>query len=240
MLAIFGFGWNLSVQDAGILETAPDDQQFIPGKTKVYLTNPSGERVGFTYKEQPITGGFGALFFGVITRPYFEPDPGVYDTLEIDETQVARSGVLQAFSNPLNPSNYTLTTADGTVYRYNETDGLQNVTDLNSNVLTFTDDGVFHDSGMSINFRRDTQGRIGSIDFLDDNGELVEILYDYDTAGDLVSFTNEDDQTTIYSYLATTPHYLEVVTDAARGPRYQSGLRRWPRERDPRRPRKCR
>ena len=59
------------------------DDKFVPGKSKVYLTNPDGKRVGFTYQERLISGSF----FGAFFEPYFVPDPGVYDTLTIDETE---------------------------------------------------------------------------------------------------------------------------------------------------------
>ncbi len=210
----FGFGWTLGVQDARILEVGAlgegglfgGNDKFIPGKTKVYLTNPSGQRVGFTYQERLSSGSF----FGSIYTPYFKADPGVYDTLTIDETQVARGGILGAFGSGINPNVYTLTTKDGLKYRYGETDGLRTITDLNGNVVTFTDDGISHSTGTSIQFIRDHRGRIKQI--LDPAGN--SLVYQYDVGGDLVSFTNQAALKTRYEYLPSPAHYLDQAFDS--------------------------
>ena len=70
------------------------------------MTTPEGRRVGFTYREEKIplfslapgcwevfTGFFGDMNF----RPYFDPDPGVYETLEIDLKTVGRGGLSDIF-----------------------------------------------------------------------------------------------------------------------------------------------
>ena len=134
----FGFGWRLGAQDANILEVAgiapggalnPGNNTFAPDLTKVYLTNPDGQRVGFTYREELISGG-GFINFGNVLRPYFEADPGVYDTLTIDETRVSRGGILGALSQGINPDFYTLTTRDNLSYRYTDEGTLISINDL--------------------------------------------------------------------------------------------------------------
>jgi RHS repeat-associated protein len=211
----FGFGWSLGVQDARILEVAAvgpggalngGNDKFIPDKTKVYLTNPAGQRVGFTYRERVHS----ISFFGGIWTPYFEPDPGVYDTLAIDETQVARGGFVGALAQGINPDFYTLTTKDGLKYRYSKTEGLQTITDLNGNVATFTESGVQHSSGESIGFVRDHRGRI--TDIVDPAGNSIR--YTYNAAGDLVKLTNQTGLETRYEYLATPAHYLDQAFDS--------------------------
>ncbi|APZ93419.1 putative Ig domain-containing protein [Fuerstiella marisgermanici] len=211
----FGFGWQLGVQDARILEATAigeggalnyGQDKFHPDVTKVYLTNPDGNRVGFTYREELIS----ASFFGAIWRPYFDPDPGVYDTLAIDETQVARGGLVGALSQGINPEFYTLTTKEGLEYRYSDTEGLQTITDLNGNVVTFSEDGIAHSSGESIQFIRDNRGRIEQV--IDPAGQTIE--YGFDLAGDLVSVTNQADLTTRYTYRSDTPHFLDEAFDS--------------------------
>ncbi|MCA9207114.1 MAG: hypothetical protein KDA55_02110, partial [Planctomycetales bacterium] len=211
----FGFGWTLGVQNARILEVAavgsggafnPGNDKFIPDKTKVYLNGPDGQRIGFTYKERLHS----ASFFGGIWTPYFEPDPGVYETLTIDETQVARGGLVGAFGQGINPSFYTLTTKDGLKYRYRDSGGLQSITDLNGNVVTFTRDAIQHSSGDSIQFIRDHRGRIQEI--VDPAGNSLR--YEYNAAGDLIRFTNQSGLTTRYEYLSTPRHYLDQAFDA--------------------------
>ena len=206
----FGFGWQLGVQDSRILEVAalseggalnPGNDKFAPDQTKVYLTNPSGQRVGFTYREQLISSSL----FGAVWRPYFDPDPGVYDTLAIDETQVARGGLVGTLAQGINPSAYTLTTKAGLNYRYSDTGGLQTITDRNQNTITFSEDGVTHSSGESIDFVRDHRGRIKEV--IDPDGN--KILYGYDLDGDLVSVTNQANVTSSYAYLDTPAHFLD-------------------------------
>lgn len=216
----FGFGWTLGVQDARIFEAGAigaggvinaGNDKFVPDKTKVYLTNPSGQRIGFTYKERYQSGCtlLGCLF-GIVNTPFFEPDRGVYDTLTIDERQVARGGIIGALGQGINPSFYTLTTKDGLKYRYHDTGGLQSITDLNGNVVTFSDSGIEHSSGDSIDFVRDHRGRIKEI--IDPAGN--KLFYSYNAAGDLTSFTNQSGLTTRYAYLADPRHYLDQAFDS--------------------------
>ena len=214
----FGFGWSLGVQDADIAEAGARgargalrgggsgiNDTFVPDVTRVYLTDPAGQRIGFTYKEELTS----ASLFGGLWRPFFEPDPGITSALTIDETQVARGGIIGALAQGINPNRYTLTTADGTAYVYDQVAGLQDITDLNGNQVTFTDNGVFHSSGESIQFIRDPQGRIKQI--IDPDGNTV--TYGYDAAGDLVSVTDQEDLTTQFTYLDTPAHFLDEVID---------------------------
>lgn len=211
----FGFGWTLGVKDARIVEVGaigdggvfnPGATTFVPGKTKVYLTNPSGQRVAFTYQERLTQG----TFFGAIYEPYFTADPGNYDKLTIDETQVFRGGLLGAIGEEgVNPSVYTLTTADGVQYRYDQAAGLQKITDANGNTVSFTPVGATHSSGVEVKFVRDNRGRITEI--IDPAGN--KLLYSYSAAGDLVSFTSQANLTTTFKYHAQQAHYLDEIID---------------------------
>ncbi len=206
----FGFGWTLGVQDAQIRETVPPGpgsglfstgHPFIPGVTRVYLTNPSGERVGFTFDQEFAYGGL----FSATYRPIFKPDPGVYDRLETDGfIQVGLFGFFD-----FNPDDYRLTTKDGLTYHYNQTAGLQKITDRNGNTVTFQPDGIFHSSGVSIQFVRDPRGRIKEI--LDPAGN--KLVYSYDAAGDLRQFSDQANLTTQYAYLTNPAHFLETIVD---------------------------
>lgn len=217
----FGYGWTLGIQDGRIFEAGAigpggalngGNDKFVPDKTKVYLTNPSGQRVGFTYKEvyqggcSPILG----CIFGALYTPSLVADPGVYDTLTIDETQVSRGGILGAFSQGINPEYYTLTTKEGLKYRYHETRGLESVTDRNGNVLTYSDSGIKHSTGPEIQFVRDHRGRIKEI-IAPDGRKLV---YEYNAAGDLIKLTDQEGLTTRYEYLARPAHYLDKAFDS--------------------------
>ena len=216
----FGYGWSLGVQDARILEMAAvgasgafgnGEGTFVPDKTKVYLTNPSGQRVGFTYKEAYASGAAFLIgcSFGCFYTPSFVPDPGVYDTLTIDETSVSRGGILGALVGGINPDKYTLTTKDGTKYRYDQSSGLEKITDRNNQTVTFTESGIKHSSGTEIQFVRDHRGRIKEV--VDPDGK--KIVYEYDATGDLKKVTNQSGIKSTYNYLAKPAHYLDEGFD---------------------------
>ena len=216
----FGYGWSLGVQDARILEVAAigasgafgnGEVTFVPDKTKVYLTNPSGQRVGFTYKEAYASGAAFIIgcSFGCFYTPSFAPDPGVYDTLTIDETSVSRGGILGALVGGINPAKYTLTTKDGIKYRYDQSSGLEKITDRNGQTVTFTKSGIKHSSGTEIQFVRDHRGRIKEV--VDPDGK--KIVYEYDATGDLKKVTNQSNIKSTYNYLAKPAHYLDEGFD---------------------------
>ena len=54
--------------------------------TRVYLTNPAGRRVGFTFDPEPEGG-----LLGTIWHPRFPPDPGVYDQLTVEDTPLSHT-----------------------------------------------------------------------------------------------------------------------------------------------------
>lgn len=209
----FGYGWTLGIQEANIRETVPagagsglfsTGHPFIPEKTRVFLTNPDGKRIGFTYYEELIQAGLISANFA----PRFRPDPGVYDTLEAEGIITRGLGGFMDY----NPDEYVLTTKDGLKYRYSQSVGLQSITDPNGTKLTFTKDAITHSSGAKIDLVRDFRGRIKEIVAPDG----TSVKYTYNAAGDLLSFTNQAGEVTTYGYLADPkhPHFLDTITDS--------------------------
>ncbi len=208
----FGHGWSLGVRDAQIRETLRQGT-FYPG-TRVYLNAPDGRRIGFTVRPE-LVGAFGFTF----VKARFTPDPGVYDTLEIigDPTAILYQGLFLGGlgDENFNPSQYRLTTKDGTVYDYDQSAGLQQVVDSNANRLVLTRDGVFHylsgqtTPDQSIPFTRDARGRITQI--TDPAGNTLR--YTYDAAGDLRTFTDQEANVTQYGYDTARPHFLASIID---------------------------
>jgi RHS repeat-associated protein len=214
----FGFGWSLAVAEARIHETVPvyDFSSFTravqyPFKvgTRVYLNTPDGRRVGFTFEPEQQFGAFWA--------PHFRPDPGVFDTLSVDfaALRVAEDGSVYGWLLPFpyNPAGYSLTTKDGVTYRYDQFKGLQDITDRNGNVLTYTADGIFSSTGESIRFERDELGRITRI--IDPAGQAI--TYTYDEHGDLVELKDQVGTRSHYYYLAEPAHYLYDINNATGG-----------------------
>jgi RHS repeat-associated protein len=222
----FGYGWSLGVQDAHITESVPTDpseallglfvQRPFKKGDRVYLTNPQGERVGFTFDPVPALSFFGASLW----RPRFVADAGVFDTLEDYAVstspgplfiQQAADGTfrLPYFGFGYNPSAYKLTTKDGISYVYDQFDGLQTITDRNDNQLTFSDAGIISSTGQSIQFKRNSQGRIAEI--VDPAGQSIR--YSYDAKGDLIGVSDRTDNKTQFTYGTSRPHFLSEVID---------------------------
>ncbi|QDU59615.1 tRNA3(Ser)-specific nuclease WapA precursor [Planctomycetes bacterium Pan216] len=214
----FGFGWTLDIADGEIRETVRNVEAertsglfgatpFRIG-TRVYLTGPDGERGGYTFDPVPEGGALGTLW-----RPRFIADPGVFHELSVDPVPLQQSAdgtfALYLFGLNWNPSVYTLTTKDGTEYRYDQFNGLQTVTARTGVTLTYTDEGIFSSVGESILFERDALGRITAV--IDPAGN--RITYAYNGAGELVSVTDQESNVTSYSYLDDPLHYLDEVID---------------------------
>lgn len=215
----FGYGWELGMQDAGITEASPTGtdltvDDFIGGNsftigTRVTLNTPDGRRVGFTFA--PVIDGVGLL--GARWKPYFRPDPGVYETLEVPYFPLSLnsdgSTGLYLFGLTYNPSDYTLITKDGTKYNYNQYQGLKTVEDRNGNTLTFANDGITSSTGVEIDFVRDALGRITEI--IDPDGKSLK--YSYDASGNLIEFTDRTNNETTFKYEGRRPHYLTQIID---------------------------
>ncbi len=220
----FGYGWDLGLQDAKIVESSPDGRDLSEANsdlfgtsntfsvgTRVTLNTPDGRRVGFTFNPVPVS----ASFFGAIYAPSFTPDAGVFDKLETENSPltIRSDGTVGAFLFSFlgyNPSQYKLTTKDGTVYNYDQNFGLIDVTDRNGNKLTFSDDGIVSSTGAEIDFIRDGQGRITEI--IDPDGKSIK--YSYDSNGDLIEVIDRTNNTTELVYDdPNRQHFLTEIID---------------------------
>ncbi len=214
----FGYGWSLAVGNPDLRETVPVAANEVSASlftanaytigTRVYLTNPDGDRVGFTFEPSMSVGMLGTVF-----QPLFIADPGVKDRLEVDDITLSQNAdgsfAIFMFGFNYNPENFRLIRPDGTAYHYNQFTGLQQVSDPNSNELTITDAGIFHSSGASILFARDAQGRITEITDPDGN----PISYLYDAEGNLSSMSYQDGATLSYTYLDSPAHTISEIVD---------------------------
>lgn len=230
----FGYGWSLGLQDAHLLKVGRksrpglfEEEMAFTTRTRVYLTDPQGKRVGFSYVPKPATDSDGRILvsplFGPVYVSSFKPDPGVHETLEVIEssgeyTVIHGDGSIgYPLFNFLNydPTRFRLTTHEGDVCEYDVTDGLQRITDPNGNRLVFTRTGIFHypagstEADQSVPFIRDALGRIRQI--VDPNGGALN--YQYDAAGDLVRVTDQSTNATQFAYNAVRAHFLETIID---------------------------
>lgn len=165
----------------------------------------------------------------------FEPLPGTYGSLEAADGTTVRvvgdvpyydpfggpsrfSGyvdIVDDLGEDYDPQLFRFTTQDGTAYLIHEEEGLVSVTDLNGNQVQYTQAGIFHSSGESVQFIRDGEGRVTQI--LDPTGKALN--YGYDTNGNLQVFTDRGTNSTIYAYIsnpaapADPPHLLQDIFD---------------------------
>ena len=219
----FGPGWRLALSAAvedSAADAPPGGGTFLGGEafseqTRITVTKPNGERVGFTFapEERP----FPAVFqFDVV----FAPDAGVTDELRAIGWPdiVFRLGA--GFANyliPYNPTLYELETGEGVVYLISETDGLLEIRDPQGGIVTAEADGWQSSRGARVQYQRNAQGRISQILLLDDDGitELGRLQYGYDTSGNLISATDLAGGTRTFAYAdPDLPHHVTGLFDA--------------------------
>ncbi|MFP4015681.1 MAG: putative Ig domain-containing protein, partial [Halanaerobiales bacterium] len=106
-----------------------------------------------------------------------------------------------------NPDRYKLTQSDGTVLIINQNTGLEKITDKHGNEIVIDENGITHSAGKSVQFTRDSEGRITSI--TDPEGNMINYSYDY--YGDLTSVTDQEGNITRFTYNST--HGLIDIID---------------------------
>jgi YD repeat-containing protein len=221
----FGYGWRMEIRDTDLRTSVgktglEEDLIYNPyfAGARVYVTTPGGKREGFTFEPRRAPG-FKGSFLG-IWEPVFIPDAGVTSSLTVEKFDLLRTstGEFLGYGSSLgyNPSSptfggtFTLTTKEGIVYKIDGNTGdTRTVSDRNGNVLTFTDAGIFSNSGQKITFERNPQGQITAA--IDPEGNRIE--YEYDANGDLVAVTDREGNVTRFDYNDNREHYLEEVID---------------------------
>jgi large repetitive protein len=226
----FGYGWTLSESDYQLNVNTQGNglgsiNDYVPleGGNRVVVTLPDGTEEGFTFEPQPV---YNSGEFSLVVEyyaPYFQPDPGVTDTLTVmplDLNQIAGTNEYYGgdYGDDYNPAEsefggvYTLTNESGIGTTFDATSGqVLSESDRHGNTLNFDSSGIYSNTGLQVTFTRDSQGRITSI--TDPTG-THSIVYRYDAAGDLVSVTDRDDNVTTMAYNAALPHFLTQITDA--------------------------
>ncbi len=185
-LGRFGSGWHLANREFDLQTDAEEGTPFQAG-TRLYLTLPDGERVGFTFapQQQALTG-----------LTYYTPawigDAGVDYTLTSGDGLLSKAGTrfydLQS-AKPYHPTSdqaYRLMASDGTIYYL---DGSGQVTEqiMPSGIrLFFSDTGITSSTGEVIRFVNNEQGYLAQITAPDGTA----VVYGYDEAGHLISARN--------------------------------------------------
>ena len=234
----FGVGWRMSVKSIDLQED--------PNRN-VTVTHPDGRRVTFSFNLRP-TNRFVADVFSALWEPergVYDQLAMLGDNRVLrDQTPFPFGTLLFFYDRTDIPYDcyeipgYVLTLKDGTSFtiqkpgigiieagntgcgsavnlvEYGQPQ-LTEVRDLNDNTVVFTDSGIVHSAGKSILWERDSLGRI--IRIIDPMGN--DLHYSYDSNGDLVTFTNQTEDTTRFTY--NIDHGLLDIID----PRGVSGIR---------------
>ena len=221
----FGVGWHLDIRRGRLEHNRPIDQDWIvqPGR---FTPCGVGQELATHLAEIRLSDRETYLFRPVLNRPaallgacqvrvdyqlVSSSLPG-NPTLQIlgDPFAIVLNGTteLRVFGNDLFEVNQVrLTTADGRVLDLDADDGTFRLADPKGNEVTIARDGLTHDSGKTMRFERDAQGRITAL--VDPGGARVG--YTYDGAGDLAATTDRVGNDTTYAY--DRRHYLLEVRD---------------------------
>lgn len=219
----FGPGWRLALS-AAVEDSASDGPssgavllggEAFTDQTRITVTKPNGERVGFTFA--PKAKSFpSVLQFDVV----YEPDSGVTDELRAIDWPDVVFQLGAGYANyiiPYNPTIYELETEQGMVYRISEVDGLLEVRDPQGGVLSVDADGWQSSWGARVDYLRDGQGRITDIILIDEDGstELSRLSYSYDAIGNLIGVVDAAGGASGYDYAdPDLPHHVTATRDA--------------------------
>jgi hypothetical protein len=152
--------------------------------TRVYVTLPTGDRVGFTF--EPVKQSIPGL---VYYTPAFVADPGVNWTLQSAATQLSRIGSrfydLQT-GQPYNPAGwstgtqYTLVAPDGTSYEIDASLGVTGIDFTDGVHFAVSGSGIYAPNGDAVSF---VGGTSGITKVIGPDGD--QVVYLYDTQGNL-------------------------------------------------------
>jgi YD repeat-containing protein len=226
----FGIGWTLSIKNIrieknrtiGLNWRQTSNGALFPTycveATRphiVTVTMPDGTVEKFNAKLRQMCQQYAPVDYSYVE---FQPEPGTRGKLEVvGDNYVA---VVGSVPGPMefvgfngqgifDSASFKYTSKDGTQFTLRQGVGLEMVRDLDGNTLTIDANGIHHSSGASIAFTRDTFGRITNV--TDPAGE--DNVYGYDASGDLVSFTDREDNETTFTYEPLIPHHLKSIVD---------------------------
>jgi YD repeat-containing protein len=164
--------------------------------TRLYLTLPTGERVGYTFApvQQTVNG---VTFY----TPAFTPDPSPLTpnlwTLSADSTKLTKAGdrffdfqTGEAY-NPTNPiladAQFKLTATDGTIYKIHAVNGITEQQFTDGKKFILSDSGITALNGESVQFSWTTLSTQHSALASVTGPDGHRIVYTYDQQGNLVS-----------------------------------------------------
>ena len=184
----FGPGWRLALRDVDLVTDLPATGSEAAGGfsplrdgTRLVLTTPTGERIGFTFAPEPHDEANTVWF-----SPRWIADPGHSWQLESVDGTLQRAADRYydlRTARPYNPAGatpdgaqYILRAADGTRYEINVARGITAIQYGDGARLTVSDSGIVAATGEAIRFALDERGRVGAA--VAPDGRVVTFAYD--------------------------------------------------------------
>ncbi|MCP4431096.1 MAG: RHS repeat protein, partial [Gammaproteobacteria bacterium] len=224
----FGFGWNVSLTDAELIENrSPSDnwqtqsQGGVIPQIALVPTRPHtvkikfGEEVDVSFRAHPNpeSQAFQYQFMnGMDYRAIGETNGTLVASGQSADWFIGGE-VMDLDFNSYNPPRFRYDTDDGFSYTFTETSPdslrhtLTSVQDPVGTTVSITTNGFIRSDGLSLGFVRDSEGRI--IELNDPIGNITQ--YDYDSNGDLVGVTDPESNRTEFVY--DSNHYLTEIID---------------------------
>ena len=220
----FGCGWNLSMTSADISESGKPSENWshiekegMFGSTfklqedkshEVSIDWGSGKTEKFRMTLSP-NSSLTPITAGITVS--YKAQKGTKSTLEpinngVSALVYSDNILMYADGTPYAPAGYKLTKQDGTVYYFDADGNVTKIIDTNGSTIEMTYDGIIHSDGKSINYNRDSEGRITSI--VSPTGKTVE--YTYDNNGDLTAVKDVSGYVTRFEY---DDHYITNIID---------------------------
>jgi len=229
----FGYGWRVGYQDVKVHESRTPGKFWalneyagafgiVPnfcvepmGAPVVTITLPGGDVEQFELGASPRCNMAIPITDVNLVYQAVGDTQSTLEALDHSTAKLVNGHLVETsyFSEPVNPDRYKLTTQAGYVYFLNQDFGVEKIIDPNDHTLTFSDNGILHSSGKSIEFVRNAYGQIEQI--IDPAGNILE--YKYDLNGDLTNAVDavaylENEEGSRYTYHGLT-HGLDEIFD---------------------------
>jgi hypothetical protein len=222
----FGHGWSLALRDVRVETDVPATGAEASGVfnplragTRIYVTSPEGQRLGFTFTPVAQTGNGFAYW-----TPAWTADTNSGWQLQSVERKLQRGA--DRFYDLLtgdayNPAaylseraQYSLVAPDGTRYEISAARGITGIVFADGVRLAVSDSGITGPDNESLRWIRDGNGAIRQV--ITPDGRVF--TYGYDIDGNLASARDLEAATSVrYGYAEPQTHLLTVATRTGGG-----------------------
>jgi len=220
----FGYGWELSIGGPSVSistdlgEDWETEKRTTLGVPMYYWTNVHPHEVYIDW------GNGSTETFELVLSPEktvnanngsnltarFRNTSGTSDTLQIlDECTgliYADNALYTSDLQMFEPQRFLLTRYDGIKFYFDVETGLYKIEDTYGRTIEITENGIEYSDGSSIDFVRNSNGQITSIE----DGLGNEVMYTYNANGDLVSVVDTAGYITTFTY--DDSHYITDIT----------------------------